>query len=326
MLAFVLWIPCVARAQRSSTLYDFIAKDTATEQTALNGCVQIHHLWKREAASLHRTTGATAETRTNDFIDSVFRPYADFWSGYMGDEKTIRRMMSDASKFNVDDDPRSLIPTQIDVGKQIAQTLERMETFTGQRACGQWFLLYGPGVTNLGGLTGGRMLIDFFGLPRDRGLDDVRLTLPHELNHIVFGDHHRADPDGRTLLFRIINEGFATYVADQYWGDSLTTAAAHGYTPAQLDTAIAHEAELWAMARPLFASTDRGVISRWVATSAHVKPELPGKIGYFLGYQIVAGYVRAHGPGSWKQLYDMPVAQILRESGVAAAMRDPPSR
>ena len=49
--------------------------------------------------------------------------------------------------------------------------------------------------------------------------------------------------------------------------------------------------------------------------------DLPGETGYFLGYQIVAAYVQSHGTDSWKQLYDLPVAQILRASGLGGAPR-----
>jgi hypothetical protein len=314
----VICFPAGAHTQRPAldVLYDAVAQDTAAEQSERNGCLRLHHIWKRQVSSSQRTTGLAADAQVDDMVKSVYRPYVSFMSGYVGDENAFRRGASSRGKFDPDADARILVPAQLDIGPLMLRTLDRMEAFTGRRACGEWYLLYGPGYANLGGLSTGGMFIDFFGLPRSRPAENLRLTLPHEYNHLIFAAGHRNDPDSRTLLYRMINEGFATYIADQYWGDSLTTADALGYTAAELDSARVREAQIWEMARPVFASTERAVNDRWFSARTRLQPGLPGKIGYFLGYQVAAAYVKKHGEGSWKRLFDLPVAEILRESGL----------
>jgi uncharacterized protein YjaZ len=52
----------------------------------------------------------------------------------------------------------------------------------------------------------------------------------------------------------------------------------------------------------------------------HVRPGAPGKVGYYLGYRIVEEYVRRRGPDAWRELYDLPLAEILARSGVPLAL------
>jgi uncharacterized protein YjaZ len=140
-------------------------------------------------------------------------------------------------------------------------------------------------------------------VPQTNPLENIRLLLPHELNHISFGAGHRDDPDTGTLLSSIIAEGLGSWYADLYWGDAVTPAQALGYSEAEWQWALAHEAELWAAAQPLLSSRERAVHAR--------------KVGYFLGYRIVDAYVKRHGTSSWQMLFELPMAKILQDSGYA---------
>jgi uncharacterized protein YjaZ len=177
------------------------------------------------------------------------------------------------------------------VGALIVETTRRLEQLAGRRACGEWFIVYGPGWTNLGGLGGGRMVLDVLGLPTTDPIGDVRFVMPHELNHLLFS---RPEASG-SLLYRMIDEGFASFVADEYWGAGLSPADALGYTEDQWRWAVEHETELWQQALPHLESGDRKILDRFSAVNQRVIEGAPGKIGYFLGYRIVEGRPAGEG-------------------------------
>lgn len=287
--------------------------------SALDGCVEVHHVWKAQVRAVHRTSRKSVDERIQMLMDSAHAPFAEFWAGYnSGFEQWARR------DFDLAGDSRSAIPTQVDLLDLIAETTARVAEMTGRLGCAEWFLVYGPGWANLGGLGDGSMLIDFFGLPTEGSIDNIRHYLPHEVGHIV---RRRArhdpdrpappDPDRGTVLSSIIEEGFASYFADAYWGEEMTPNQALGYSEAEWRWALTHETELWEIAASELEETKRRVIRRYRAAREHLVSDGPGKVGYFIGYRIVEAYVAKHGNGSLHALIDLPVRQILEASGYA---------
>jgi hypothetical protein len=301
-----------ASGQDVRDLHTAVLRDTAVLQLGLDGCVRVHHVWKRQIMAAHQAAALPVEDRSARILELVYRPFASFWSGYVGNEAAFIRMNG---RINLAADPRSRVPIDADIGALMLDATRREIEASGKRACADWYLLYGPGFTNLGGLSTGAMLIDFLGLPRTNPVEDVRLTLPHELNHISFGAGHRSDPDAGTLLSSVIAEGLGSWYADLFWGDRVTPAQALGYTEPEWQWALAHEKELWAAAEPLLSSKERATLDRFRSARARVIPEGPAKVGYFLGYRIVDAYVKRHGESAWRALFDLPIAQILRDSG-----------
>ena len=305
-----------------------VVRDTTVDETALGGCVRLHHLWRPQlAAAEARAAGQPRAERTGALVATAYRPYAAFWAGYVSlkDETAFTRW-AESRLQQLEADPRRTIPLTADAGAMITQATIRVAEFTGRpRACSDWYLVYGPGWTNVGGVYGVGMVVDFFGMPRERGVEDFRAILPHEVAHVAWDPAHRGDADAGTLLGRMVGEGFATWFADLYWGDSVSAAQALGYTDDEWRWAVAHERELWAAAEPLLRSRERRVLDRFAAARERPLPGGPGKVGYFLGYRIVDAYVRRHGAESWRSLFEMPYAEILEGSGYAAAPSGPAS-
>ena len=290
-----------AQAPLLEQLTATVKADPAIDESQLDGCVRLHHLWKAQIVA----AGTPAPSREQQIVDTVFTPFQPFWSGYLGDMNTFTKWIR-ASK-PIAEDPRLAVPTQMKVGALIVETTRRLEQLAGRRACGEWFIVYGPGWTNLGGLGGGRMVLDVLGLPTSDPIGDVRFVMPHELNHLLFS---RPEASG-SLLYRMIDEGFASFVADEYWGAGLSPADALGYTEDQWRWAVEHETALWQQALPNLASTDRKILDRFSAVNQHVIEGAPGKIGYFLGYRIVEDFVRRNGSLSWRKLYEMPLDDLV---------------
>jgi hypothetical protein len=291
----------------TNIVLEAVKGDPVDAEGLLDGCVQIRHLWKAQARAL----GAAPDERDRRLRESVFAPHQGFWAGYLGDEAAFMKWARAAKPLA--DDPRFVVPARLNLSRTIGDTARRMEQLTGRRACGEWFIVYGPGWTNMGGLGSSRMVLDLLGLPTADPIGDIRQALPHELNHLLF-DKGRGDAERGTLLHRLIDEGFASYIADEYWGVGFSAAESVGYTDAEWTWAIEHEATLWDHARPQLRSTDRKVLDTFASAARRLVDGAPGKAGYFLGYRIVEDFVKRNGPQSWRKLYDLPLDTILSQT------------
>lgn len=281
-----------------------VARAPERTESALDGCVQIHHLWKAQVLALAEPD----DRREPRLVSTVYATNQNFWAAYLGNEAAFTKWIRGAKPLP--SDARFTVPTRLPLATTIVDTVRRMEQFSSRRACGEWFVLYGPGWTNMGGLGNDRMVLDLFGLSTTEPIEDVRRTLPHELNHLIF-DKTRTPEEWGTLLHRMLDEGFASFVADQYWGPEFTGREALGYSVAEWTWAIEHESTLWAQARTELNSKDRKVLDTFSSAGTRIADGAPGKIGYFLGYRIVDDFVQRNGPESWRKLYDMRLADIL---------------
>lgn len=279
-------------------------------EESLGGCVKVHHVWKAQVRAIHRTAGRGIRHRVRMLVDSAYSPFTAFWEGYNtnGFERWVRR------EFDLVGDPRGSAPTLVDFLSEVSEVTSRVEDLTGSRGCSEWYLLYGPGWANLGGLSTGQMFVDFFGLPTEDPLGNILQTLPHEVGHII----RKGPPDdpGRgTVLGSIIEEGFASFLNDLYFGDEMSPRQSLGYSEAEWRWALEHEGELWSRAASELSETDRDVIFQYRAARAHLIPEGPPKAGYFIGYRVVQAYLDRHGIESLPDLLVLPVGRILERSG-----------
>lgn len=296
------------------TLFEAATSDPELYEDSLGGCVKVHHVWKTAVRAIHRTAMGGIRDRIRMLGDSTYSPYAAFWDGYVSNSAGFSRW----ARRNLDlaGDPRSLIPTQFDFLSEIAEVTARVEEVTGSRGCSEWYLVYGPGWANLGGMSTGEMFVDFFGLPKEDPLGNIRRSLPHEVGHIVRKGPPN-DPGNGTVLGSIIEEGFATYLNDLYFGDEMSPRESLGYSESEWRWALEHEAEIWQKAVTELGEKDRDVIFQYRAARAHLIPEGPPKVGYFIGYRIVRAYLERHGLEAIPDLLILPVRDILKESGYA---------
>jgi hypothetical protein len=307
-----------AQAQTLEDVAETVRRDSAVVELGMDGCVRVHHVWKRQVLAAQRAAGDAAAHETLA-TEMAYTPFSAFWSGYVGDEAAFARVLA---RRDLATDPRLLVPFNADLGRMIIDATRREEGYSGLKACADWYVIFGSGVANAGGLYDGTMLLDIFGLSDPDPLREVRTLLPHELNHVSFNRGRAGDPDAGTALSAIIAEGFASWYTDLYWGDELGPADALNYTGEQWAWALAHEADLWALAEPHLYARDRPTIDRFRSARERIRPDAPGKIGYFLGYRIIDAYVQRHGPDSWQALFTMPVRKILGDSGYAPGTQD----
>lgn len=289
-------------------LYEAAIAGTVAHADA-EDCVRVHQVWKAQVRAVHETARLDWRNRQEALLELAYRPFERFWQGYLGDE---RRFRSWVRRFDLAGDPRRTIPLEADPAELIATATAQMEEFTGRRGCSDWYVVYGPGWANLGSVGGVGMVVDFFGMPREGGLQDFRAYLPHEVSHIIDGGSEGTSSG--TLLASMIGEGFASYVTDVFFGEEMSPAESLGYTEEEWKWAIDHEAEIWDLVKDRLTTRDQEEIRRFRAAGVRPLEDGPGKIGYFVGYRIVQAYVALHGADAWIELYDLDAADILERS------------
>jgi len=187
------------------------------------------------------------------------------------------------------------------------------EEMTGLRGCAEWYLVYGPGYASMGGLSDGRMLVDFFALGGDFDTEDMRRVVSHEVAHVLRGQ--ASQPEAWTVLNVIVSEGVADYYKSVYWGDELNDAEVLGYSRSEWDWAVAHESELWRIAHNQLEDTSRTITDRYQRSDLRLHPEGPTRVGYFLGYRISEAYIARHGRDALIDLFRFRTRKILDDSG-----------
>lgn len=278
------------------------------EATALDGRLRIVNVYRVEMSTEIETLGWPVADRRASFIDQVYRPYRAVWSGYVGDEEAFAAWLDGERGFAVD--TRWLIPVQVDFPRLVERTARAMEGLTGREPEGTWYLLLGPGWTNLGGLEGGAMLVDFNGLGGEAGVESIVSVLPHEINHMLWR-REGSNP----LLARVMNEGFAVYVDRLFPGRTRSSAESLGYTAEEWTWAVDHEESIRARFAQDLPDGDQESARRYAARAIRLWPDGPGAIGYFIGLRVVESYVKEHGPGSWRDIYDLSPEEVLERSG-----------
>lgn len=283
-----------------------------TELWLADSSLHVVNLYKLEGVALRETDGRPQAEVVDRLVRDVYAPYTSFWNGYLGAEGDFREWA--AGKLLAPEHPvRTRMAALLDVGldRRFIDGTDWIRRTTGRKPHGTWYIVFGPGWTDMGGLRDLGMVADFTKMQPDAGA--IADILPHELTHQVHGASPGRvnDPDRGTVLDRIVSEGFASYVAWVYGGGRRTPAQALMYPAAGWTWALAHEADLRAAAAPLLPSRRREDVDRISSRSEHLVAGSPGADGYFLGYRVIQAYVAKRGRDSWKEIYDLPVAIVV---------------
>ena len=287
---------------------------TAAELHLADGSLSVVNLYKLQAEVLRATAGAPADSTIEQLVRTVYAPYTGFWAGYLGDEAAFREW---AVKLLEPEHPiHARLEPLLDVAldRRFTEGVEWIQRTTGRRPAGTWYIVFGPGWTDMGGLGGIGMVADFTRMVPDSAA--IASLLPHELTHQVHG-RRADDPDAGTVLDRIISEGFASYVAWVHGAGLRSEARSLMYSDDEWQWALAHERELFEAAQPILASRERSDGDRVASRSDRLIAGAPGAAGYFIGLRVVQAWVAAHGADSWQDIYDLPVAEVLERSGYA---------
>lgn len=252
--------------------------------------------------------------RSKIFIDSVYTPYKIFWEGYMGDGNTVAEWMNKATQILPQFEKKNRL---IDGEKLITQfrvVEKKMSLITGYRPKGNWYIVYGPAWTDLGGLGDFAMLIDLSHQSNSSN-EKIMKMFPHELTHQIMTNvnKHR----DTTAISSIIGEGFAVWMNQKYWGPKYTLAENLGYTEEELKVCEKNIDKLKTFFNENRYSANKDVIDSFRNRGIKLNKELPGAIGYYIGYKIIEAYVKKFGSSSWKDVFKKSPKKIYELSGFA---------
>jgi hypothetical protein len=306
-------MPAVAQNPATGTVVDTaINRKLAAlpaELPLADGSLRVINLYKLQGVVLHETAGAPSDRAIERLVREVYAPYTRFWAGYLGDEAAFRAWVPKLLEPGHEIHSRLEPLLDVALDRRFIESVEWIERTTGRRPDGTWYIVFGPGWTDMGGMGEIGMVADFTRMQPDS--TSIANLLPHELAHQVHGSSRTNDPDAGTVLHRMISEGFASYVAWVYSAGARTPAQALGYTEEEWSWAVEHERELFDAVRGIIDSHERRDSDRIAARREHLIPGSPGAAGYFLGFRMVQAYVAAHGEGSWMGIFDLPVREVL---------------
>jgi gliding motility-associated lipoprotein GldB len=116
---------------------------------------------------------------------------------------------------------------------------------------------------------------------------------------VAFAKAQTLKPQASTFLDQMIYEGKQLYLMEQLLPQK-PLYEVFGYTQDELDFAVENERNVWQnfVASELLYSTDRSLLARFIDPAPFSKfylefdSETPGRLGRFIGYKIVAAYMK----------------------------------
>lgn len=200
-----------------------------------------------------------------------------------------------------------------------AQLLQDYEqTFsakTEHQATGKfYFSFFERRICNFCGCDRNTMQMDLL-LTDNQDREYLKVLLPHEMNHNAFEIAQNDSLMQETILYKAIDEGFATLVSQIL--AEVTVDEAFGMTSTEFQWYSDNEMEIKDRVKPILLFTDEEL---WDPLSVKVSDSFmkgsPGNIGYFVGYRIVEEFLKTkEGEDRWKLVYSTPVNKIYEESG-----------
>ncbi len=257
-----------------------------------------------------------AEERDRIMADSIYHPYALMWEGYIGPPASFLNWKNNTAFGELGQYKEKAARIDTDsLHRYLDSAVAIMKTLTGYAAEGKWYVFFGPKWTNLGGLSGGIMVVDLANIA-NQDMQDIIRAIPHEISHQIYA---RTTPDSSpTVLESVINEGLACYVSYLFHEGRTSIANELNYRHEEYAICRERDAEVLALLQPYADSADGEVRTRFRHRGYRFAEDLPGAIGYYIGFRIVEEYVKRHGKDSWRQIYSLHPQQVLERSGVPA--------
>lgn len=292
----------------------FAAKEMNAENGKYSETIQWVDITAKQIRIMRAAENLPKEKRNRLLADSIFAPYITVWNGYLGDETAFLNWLNNTAYNELDEYERKLeVICTKEMQNIFFEAVEDFQEFSGYSPQGKWFVFFGPKWTNLGGLGDGTMLIDMASYA-NTSLEKITRLFAHEINHQVY--KITSPPRENAVLYRILDEGFACYVSYLFHNGNTTIARELSYSEAAYQACRENDARIIELLREHYQSNDNQ-LSRLFANRQHrFYDDLPGAIGYYIGFRIVEEYVKRHGADSWKDIYTMKPEEVLMKSEI----------
>jgi len=209
---------------------------------------------------------------------------------------------------------RALHLIENDIDSILSRIFIKVSEYSGYSIEGTYYIYFMPKEMqgfDMGGCDINTMQINLNN--ENLTIDGIAKTFPHELNHQIFELSSTEDKHYGTVLWGIIDEGFATYFEKNFNNTSLLYSL--NFTDLDFEWCLTNEKYIYQEAKLLFLSTDmedeqrlRGNQGKYLIKGA------PSRLNYFLGYRIIEQYVKVNGKSSWKDVYTTSVMELLVKS------------
>ncbi len=291
--------------------YSIIKERPQTSISLLGNSIQVVNIYKQQIISIYESGNKSEEERIDQFVKDVYIPNKEFWNNFFNENGFRKWVHKSWAKFKDVSTPGFSIPFKINFDSLFTETVVKVNKLTSRKPVGKWYLVYGNKAANMGGFYNGDMFVDFFGIGNS-GTEHLIFNLPHEINHQIFSNSNN---DNRTLLYTIIDEGFACYVNCLYWDKNILPAKSINFTDAEWDWCIKNESRIFNYAKAYLDSTDRKIINSFQRAHQYIFDSAPDRIAYFIGFRICQAFVKENGIESWSKIYDLPPKKVLELSG-----------
>lgn len=246
-------------------------------------------------------------------LSTIYTPHKELWNGYLGNENDFIKWMNEKrnKKISTLNTNQKVNPKYL--SKKLKRFSRKMYQFTGFKPDGNWYIIYGPAWTNLGGLSTGEMILDLSHKQNSTNEKIIKLY-PHELNHQIY--FYTKPKSEKIALDRILDEGFASYVSYLFHNQKYTIAEELGYSEKEYQYCVDNEKILIGLLKKYYLDENESVSRSLADRNYKVGKEFPGAIAYYLGFKIVENYVSLNGKDSWKDIYKMNPLEVLEKSKV----------
>ena len=223
------------------------------------------------------------------------------------------RTLYPANKVLFDQKARQLLSMRLD--SMLRVNLERFNSLVAFKPKAEISLLFTP----IQGIGFGGCDASQFALELNYENNDLEYTLnkgiPHELNHLAYEPHRLKDPEHGTALAQVIDEGFACYFTWVFFDRQIPKyEVVENMGKANWDWYLTHEKDLFEKLSPYFL--DRSEDNPLLRNDKHkLFPDAPKTLFYWMGFRIIEAYVAKHGKDSWKDIYNLPIKEVLNKSG-----------
>src|SRR6218665_2231825 len=133
---------------------------------------------------MERSAALDSVSRSRLFIDSVYKPYHEFWEGYIGAAADLATWMEEAMPRLKSWQEKNKLIQRGALLKDLNTVAKKLKKMSGYAPVGKWYIVYGPAWTDLGGLSDFAMLIDLAHASNSSN-ERILNILPHELTHQI---------------------------------------------------------------------------------------------------------------------------------------------
>ncbi len=140
----------------------------------------------------------------------------------------------------------------------------------------------------------------------------IQEGIPHEFNHFIYEPTRENDPNKNTPLRLTIDEGFACFYTYKYFNGKISKPqAVEQMTEKDWNWYLQNEKEIYNKCSAYFFYSGNDDPLRKLGNDMNA----PKTLFYWLGFRIIDFYVNENGADSWKDIYDLPVKDVLEKSG-----------